>query len=234
MFPGDYLELLGIVDWQDELNGLDRTLAERGEGLSGAAFAGDDLDRATRALGDAGLAVGPPKDLERTIEAAEGELRPRFRLLPLPGDATPGLNAFVCRHETPELVWQPPWTEQPNGARGIAGLTVAVEDPGAVAMPYADLFGFQAVTNTDNLVSVDCGGCRLRFTDADGLLALHPQARAYTSPPRPGPVAVQIEVADKAATAALLQHTGVAFERDRDGPLHVPAEEACGVMLDFV
>nr|WP_274610969.1 VOC family protein [Rhodovibrio sodomensis] len=234
MLEQGYLELLGIVDDSQFLNGLDGTLATRGEGLSAAAFTGADLERSARLLRDSNVDVGAPQDLKRTIEASGGELLPRFQLLHLPREATPGLPAFICKHLTPDLVWQRSWIDQPNGARRIAGLTVVVDDPGAVAVPYADIFGFRSVTNTDNLVSVDCGGCRLRFTDADGLLALHPQARAFTSPPRPGPVAMQVEVADKAATASVLQAGGVAFERDRDGPLHVPASEANGVMLDFV
>jgi catechol 2,3-dioxygenase-like lactoylglutathione lyase family enzyme len=234
MLEQDYLELLGIVDDSQFLNGLDKTLATRGEGLSAAAFIGADLERSARLLRESNVAVGEPQDLKRTIEASDGDLLPRFQLLHLPRDATPGLPAFICKHLTPDLVWQRGWTDQPNGARRIAGLTVMVDDPGSVAVPYADIFGFRSVTNTDNLVSVDCGGCRLRFTDADGLLALHPQARAFTSPPPQGPVAMQVEVADKAATANLLKANGVSFERDRDGPLHVPARETGGVMLDFV
>ncbi|WP_156092566.1 VOC family protein [Rhodovibrio salinarum] len=234
MLEQGYLELLGIVDHSQFLNGLDETLATRGEGLSAAAFAGDDLDRSAGLLRETDVNVGAPQDLQRTIEADSGDLLPRFQLLHLPRTATPGLPAFICKHLTPELVWQPGWTDQPNGARRIAGLTVMVEDPGAVAVPYADIFGFRSVTNTDNLVTVDCGGCYLRFTDADGLLALHPQARAFTSPPPQGPVAMRVEVADKAHTASVLQANGVSFERDRDGPLHVPAAEAAGVMLDFV
>ena len=234
MLERDYLELLGIVDDSQFLNGLDETLATRGEGLSAAAFAGADLDRSAGLLRESGVQVDEPQDLKRTIEAADGELLPRFQLLHLPRPATPGLPAFICKHHTPELVWQRGWSDQPNGARRIAGLTVMLEDPGAVAVPYAEIFGFRSVTNTDNLVTVDCGGCRLRFTDAEGLLALHPQARAYSSPPPEGPVAMQVEVADKAAAANVLQANGERFERSRDGMLHVPAAEAGGVMLDFV
>jgi catechol 2,3-dioxygenase-like lactoylglutathione lyase family enzyme len=234
MFPDDYLELIGIVDPEQFVNNLDRHLETQGEGLLGAALAGDDLDAAARELRARGHDVGDPQALERTLDMPDGELRPAFRLLHLPQAATPGLRAFICKHLTPELVWQPPFLEHPNGARRIAGLTVVVEDPGTVAVPYAELFGFRRVTNTDGLVSVDCGGCVLRFCDADRLLALHPQARRLTSPPPEGPIAARIEVADKAATARYLERRGVAFERDRDGPLHLPAEEACGVMVDFV
>ena len=234
MFPDDYLELLGIVDPDQFVNGLDTVLEDRGEGLLGAALAGVDLDRAAELLRAADVDVGAPQDLKRTLELESGDALPAFQLLHLPSEATPALRAFICRHLTPELVWQASWTEHPNGARRVAGLTVVVQDPGAVAVPYADIFGFRAVTNTDNLVTVDCGGCQLRFTDADGLLALHPQASALTSPPPEGPIGMQIEVADKATTARLLSDRGVPFERDRDGPLHVPSAQACGVILDFV
>ena len=234
MFPNDYLELIGIVDPSQFVNKLDEFLERRGEGILGAAFAGRDLTRSAELLRAPNVTVGEPQDLKRTLELDDGDVLPRFQLLHLPPEATPSLRAFICRHLTPELVWQAPWLEHPNGARRVAGLTVVVDEPGAVAVPYADIFGFRAVTNTDNLVTVACGDCLLRFTDPDGLLALHPQARALTSPPPEGPIAMQVDVADKAATASLLSARGVSFERHRDGPLHVPASEACGVMLDFV
>ena len=115
MLERDYLELLGIVDDSQFLNGLDATLATRGEGLSAAAFAADDLDRSAKLLRESDVNVGDPQDLKRTIEAKGGDLLPRFQLLHLPRDVTPGLPAFICKHHTPELVWQRGWSDQPNG-----------------------------------------------------------------------------------------------------------------------
>lgn len=234
MFPGDYLELLGIVDPAQFTNNLDVFLAEHGQGLLGAALAGDDLDAVAAHLEALGRPGDGPKALKRTLELPGGDALPEFRLLHLPASASPGLRSFVCRHLSPEIVWQPAWTEHPNGARGVAGVTVVMEEPGAVALPYGELFGFEAVRNTDNLVEVTCGDCVLRFTDHAGLTARHPQAAAL-GPPRPaGPAAMEIAVADLTATAAYLRRHGAPFEHGGDGRLHVPPEAACGVVLDFV
>lgn len=234
MFARDYLELLGIVDATQFTNNLDTFLAEHGEGLLGAAFAGDDLDAIARHLDELGKPGDGPKDLKRTLELPSGDALPRFQLLHFPAEATPGLRAFVCKHLTPDIVWQPAWLVQPNGAQRIAGLTIVVEEPGAMAVPYGELFGLQAVRNTDNLVEVACGQCVLRFTDREGLAARHPQTRDLPAPMQPGPAAMEIAVAELPATAAYLRNRGVAFERGRDGRLHVSPDDACGVALDFV
>ncbi len=232
MFPDDYLELLGIVDSSQFVNDLDHFLASYGEGLLGAAFAGDDLAALARRLSELGWVSEGPRDLKRILELPEGDARPGFKLLFPPPEATPGLRAFVCKHLTPEIVWQQPWLEHPNGARGIAGLTVVVDEPGAVATAYADLLGHAAVQATDNLVEAHCGACCLRFTDAEGLRERHP--RASTAPLATGPMAMEIAVADLAATARHLDRAGVPHSRGPEGRLQLAADQACGVLLDFV
>ncbi len=235
MFANDYLELLGIVDPAQFTNNLDTFLADKGEGLLGAAFVGEDLDRAAAALAEKGVKTDGPQQLKRTLELPDGDVLPEFRLLHLPPETTPGLRAFLCRHLTPELVWQPQWLDHPNGATHVAGLTVVVDDPGTLARAYADLFGAEAVKTTDRLFKATCGLCRLRFTDPDGLAALHAQANTpRTSTPQRGPVAMEIAVRDLARTADVLHSAGVPFETGRDGRLHLAAEEACGVVVDFV
>lgn len=232
MFPEDYLELIGVVDASQFTNNLDSFLAQYGDGLLGAAFAGGDLSALAGRLGKLGLECEGPRELKRILELPEGEVRPEFELLYTPPEATPGLRAFVCRHLTPGIVWQTPWLSHPNGARRVDGLTVVVENPGSIAAAYADLFGVDALDATDNLVTVRCGTCRLRFTDAQGLRTRHPQAGPEQ--PETGPAAMEVAVADLGTAARRLETQGVAFERGREGRLHVPAKEACGVLLDFV
>src|SRR3546814_5983455 len=78
MFPGDYIELLGIVDATQFTNNLNRFLESR-EGLLGVAFASDDVALAGRALRQAGIQPGEERDLKRILEDPDGEVWPRFK-----------------------------------------------------------------------------------------------------------------------------------------------------------
>src|SRR3546814_6217505 len=83
MFPGDYIELLGIVDATQFTNNLNRFLESR-EGLLGVAFASDDVALAGRALRQAGIQPGEERDLKRILEDPDGEVWPHFKLLHMP------------------------------------------------------------------------------------------------------------------------------------------------------
>ncbi|MEE8350865.1 MAG: VOC family protein [Rhodospirillales bacterium] len=211
MFDGDYIELLGIVDASQFTNNLDKKLAESGEGLLSLCYATDDAEAAYEAL--KALGAEPPKPLSRALELPEGEVEPRFELVHLPPEATPGAPSFVIRHLTPELVWQPQWLDHANGAAGISSATVRVDDVEAAAHAYAKLFGRQAVS--EGVVRV-------------GNAHLYLQVGTP-----PGPVGFEVTVSDLGRTAAVLEKEGVAFEVE-DGSLKVAAGDACGVALVFV
>ena len=49
----------------------------------------------------------------------------------------------------------------------------------------------------------------------------------------PSVAALTLAVGDIAATARVLAHNAIAFDRDRDGSLIVPPTAACGVLLEF-
>ena len=232
MFPKDYIELLGIIDPAQFTNNLNRFLETR-EGLLGLAFASDDVSMAARALHRAGIVPGDMRDLKRVLEDPEGEVWPRFKLLHLPPEATPGTSAFVCQHLTPELVWQPGWTEHANGALGLIAMTSVVKDPSALAIPYAELFGFDRVRAGDGVVEVDCGGTWLRFTTAEMLGRLHPGLIGAPRLPTPWLAALRIEVADLARAATLLERAALPVHWDGKQVLRLPSAAACGVLLEF-
>src|SRR3546814_10918369 len=100
MFPGDYIERLGIVDATQFTNNLNRFLESR-EGLLGVAFASDDVALAGRALRQDGIQPGEERDLKRILEDPDGEVWTRFKLLHMPPESTPGTQAFICQHLTP-------------------------------------------------------------------------------------------------------------------------------------
>ncbi|HEY9536971.1 MAG TPA: VOC family protein [Kiloniellaceae bacterium] len=232
MFPGDYIELLGIVDATQFTNNLNRFLESR-EGLLGVAFASDDVALAGRALRQAGIQPGEERDLKRILEDPDGEVWPRFKLLHMPPEATPGTSAFICQHLTPELVWRPEWCVHPNGASGLIAMTSVVKDPSALAIPYAELFGFDRVRAGDGVVEVDCGGAWLRFTTAETLGRLHPGLIGAPRLPTPWLAALRVAVDDLGACATTLERNHMPVHWDGPRLLRVPAQAACGVLLEF-
>ena len=127
MFPSDYVELLGIVDPNDFVQRLDAFLARR-EGLMAAAFAPSGTpEQAYSSLLQRRLHPSEPRPLGRRLELAEGAVEPRFSLIALPENETPGLDCFVCAHLTPELMQAPgmaspsEWRRRHQGHSRIGG-----------------------------------------------------------------------------------------------------------------
>lgn len=232
MFAHDYIELLGIVDPTQFTNNLNRFLESR-EGLLGIAFASDDVALAGRALRRAGVAPGEERDLKRILEDPDGEVWPRFKLLHMPPEATPGTSAFICQHLTPELVWRREWCRHDNGALGLIAMTSVVKDPSALAIPYAELFGFDRVRAGDGVVEVDCGGTWLRFTTSETLGRLHPGLIGAPRLPTPWLAALRVAVDDLGRCATRLERNHMPVHWDDPRLLRVPAQAACGVLLEF-
>src|SRR3984893_17564398 len=109
MFPSDYVELLGIVDPNDFVQRLDTFLAQR-EGLMAAAFAPTGAPEEVRAaLIGRELHPAEPRSLGRQLELQEGTVVPRFSLISLPADETPGLDWFFLRPLNPGVAARPEW-----------------------------------------------------------------------------------------------------------------------------
>src|SRR5215213_6771538 len=119
MFGRDYLKLLGFVEPDEQSERLRSFLARR-EGPMRVAFApAGSVEEVAAAMSALGLHPSEPRALGRQLELPEGAVEPRFSLLSLPADETPGLDCFVCGHLTPELVRRPDWLTHSNGALGI-------------------------------------------------------------------------------------------------------------------
>ena len=228
MFPDDYVELLGILDPTQFVNGLDRVLATRGEGLLGLAWAGDpDGSRAT--LGER---MQEPKALSRLLELPEGTVEPRFRLAhPVDGSVFPALSAFVCRHLTPELLRRPAWLAHRNGARALEGLTVVCDDPPALADTYARVFGAGALHAGQGRLDVRAGPHTVRFLSTVRFARRYPGLTAPASTPAPTVMTVLVD--DLPATAQVLRVAEIPTVPVPGARLVVPPEAANGVVLEF-
>jgi hypothetical protein len=233
MFEQGYIELLGIVDSAQFTNNLDRFLARR-EGQMGLAFGTPDAEASARALSARGLSPSEPRDLARELELPEGTVLPRFKLVYLPADEAPALSGFLCQHLTPELLRRPEWLHHANGARRLVQVTTIVADTASLVAPYERLFGLASVTLTDAVLTVWVGRQRLVFATREDFEWMHPGAELPPEPDMPMPVMTTIEVSNLDATAACLDAGDVDFEVAAGGGLLVPAEQACGAILEFV
>lgn len=228
VFPRDYIELIGIVDPAGPPSRLTGLLAERGEGVIGAALAAASAEAAHASFAAAGLSPEPVAELRRPSE--HGELR--FRLVELPPAASPDLRLFVCQHETPELLRRPEHLEHPNGAVGLRSLVVVVDDPQARQAGLERLFGAGATASTDDVVAAFVGRHRLLFVTEQDLAFLHPQLDLAPGP-APRGAALSVEVRDLERAARLLERNGVDFAETADA-LQVPPACASGVALSLV
>jgi catechol 2,3-dioxygenase-like lactoylglutathione lyase family enzyme len=233
MFPTDYVELLGIVDPSDFVQRLDTFLAQR-EGLMALAFAPNaPAEDVYSALLDMRLHPSEPRPLGRLLELAEGAVVPRFSLIGLSENETPGLDSFICAHLTPELIRRPEWLRHPNGSNGIRAIHVLVENTSALLEAYDRLFGIQQVTTTDAVVSVHVGRHRIVFSTPDDFVTMHPAVDLDPAFPVPGIAALEIGVERRGHTAEYLRRLGIAVGEMPDGSLVVPAAEANGAILFF-
>jgi len=233
MFASDYIELLGIVDPNDFVQRLDAFLARR-EGVMAAAF-GPDLppEELRAALLRRQLHPSEPRALGRQLELPEGTVVPRFSLISLPSEETPGLDSFICAHLTPELMRRPEWLDHPNGAVGLESIHVLVENTAMLLEAYDRLFGIPQVTTTDAVVCVHVGHHRILLSTPDDFLTMHPTLRLDPDFPLPGIVSVELGVAGVEHTADYLTQWQIAWDEMPDGSLVVPTSEANGAILFF-
>ena len=231
MFQRDYIELLGVVDAAQGKGSLGAFL-DGSEGARGVAFATRGAAETSAALKQAGIAAGEPRDLTRQLELPEGTVLPRFKLVSLPAEATPGLHAFVCQQATPELVRRPSWLTHANGAVGLRGITVLVEATEPLRLAYERLFG-AGVNTTDDVLTVHAAPHRLTFVTPDDFTALYPEADVDVDRALPAIAAVTLASRDLALTADHLTQWQVAHEALADGTVLVQPADANGALLIF-
>jgi len=231
MFPRDYLELLGIVGKDVHSHRLGAFLAHR-EGIVGPAFAPAGSPEETRdALATLGLHPSEPRALGRQLELPEGTVVPRFSLINLPPEEVPALDCFICAHLTPELMRRPEWLDHPNGALGVKGIHVLVDDTDALRPAFEQLAGPDAITVEDGTLTVALGRHRLRFLPIAAFQARYPGHDLAADFPLPGVAALELAVSDRERTADYLTQWQIPFDELPDGSVSVPAREANGVLL---
>lgn len=232
MFPGNYVELLGIAEPGGYTAGLEETLRARGEGVHKVVLGIDDAGAAYASLVADGFAPQPVQSLKRELELPGGTVLPAFSLIHLPPEATPQASIFLCQHLTPALLRQPDWLPHPNGAERLSGIVVVVDDPPALETAYERLVGPGSTVRTDRMLAVRAGGETLLFATPDDLATLYPD---LDHPPVQTPyvAGMQFRVHNPDAAARWFGSAGVPHERSLDGTVLVPRASAHNCFLAF-
>ena len=231
MFARDYLELLGFVARDDYAHRLETFLRHREGAMSVAFRPAGSAEDAAAALTALGLHPSEPRALGRQLELPEGTVVPRFSLLTLPPEETPGLDCFLCGHLTPELVRRPEWLAHPNGVTGLRSVHILVQETAPLLPAYDRLFGMHEVTTTDAVASVQAGPYRLLFSTPDDFATMHPGVDLDPDFPLPGIAALELAIAHRDATADYLAQWQIAYDEMPGGSIAIPAEEANGTVL---
>ncbi len=130
---------------------------------------------------------------------------------------------------------QPAWLAHPNGAVGIASVTVAVEEPGSLVEPMAQVFGSTNLTETDDTLAVHTGHGVVLFATHDDLDMLHPHLETLAvDDSSPTLATLSLEVRDLDRPRPGSTSTTIPYCRGRRGAIGVGPDLTHGVMLEFV
>jgi len=236
VLESDYLELLGFDPAGETVR---PDLLAWPAGLNGLVFGLEQPEDLYSELRERGVSVDPVQSFSRPVNLGGGVSQDaRFRVVRLRAGTASFGRVYFCHHLTPELIWRPEWRGHPNGARSIAGIQIAVRDPGAAAELLTSMFGTEAMrpgpdgpnrswTLAAGPVSVDFVTPE-ELSERYGDFAPDPAGRAdYMA-------ALTLRTASLAAAAQALEAGGVAAARIEERRIVVPASAAMNVALEFV
>ncbi|MGG1948919.1 VOC family protein [Trinickia sp. NRRL B-1857] len=224
MFANGYLELLAVRTPHPVTAYFSRFL-DHGDGAAAMVVATDNAQALHRDWRAAGVPVAEPFDFSRPVQTARGDALARFRITQVDTAYTPGGLVFACEHLTPELVYSPDETMHPNGATGLAAVTVSVASAQleAVADRYARVLAASTATSGEAERSIRCGDVDVQLDDTAS--EAKPGTAPYVS-------ALTFAVRSLDALTNTLHRNGVATKRSGD-TLSVDGAIVHGVTLRF-
>lgn len=236
VFERDYLELIGFPPAGQAIRA---DLLESPIGLDGLVLKAGDTEGIHRELVARGFPAGAPQPLARklTLPGTSVEQEARFTTVRFPRGALQGGRLYYCRHETPHLIWHPPFQSHANGAVGIASFTIAVPEPAAEAAKYERILDTRAKIGTEGSASLQLGQTTLELmtpaTLRSTLGALACDAADADGNARDAYMAmVTIKVSNPGATQNVLQRGG--FSPARLGErIVIAASEAMNCTVAF-
>jgi hypothetical protein len=224
MLRNGYLEMLAVVD--PNLHSSARALIAKYEGTHIVAFNCDKADEAMRMLKERGATATGPINLQRGLEVLATGRSATAKFLNIYADSGlyPEARFLIIEHVTPELLWQPEYLDQPNGAIGLEEVFLCVDDPSAVLGKLKQLVGGEATPDSLRLSS----GSLFVLSPAE-LKKRIPGAADIRTPFVAG---FTVTVADIDKTGRLLRDSKIDVVAGKDA-LWVGAEDVCGAAVCF-
>ncbi len=205
MLPRGYIEVLFKTADTTLGRELDSALG-RYTGLHLAAFAVADAAKEHQRLAGNSFRVRPSVQMERPVDIEGGQGTAAFTVARVEASEMPEGRIQMLTHRTENTVWQPRWLTHPNGALGLAGLTIVVADVGEAAARFARFCGRAAQPSPlGQTIVLDRG--RLDFAGADTFARMIPE---IPIPSLPFIGAYTIRVRSIPAIQTMLAGAGVA------------------------
>lgn len=200
---------------------------DRYEGLHLLAFSSSDVPGEVPRLKEAGFRPDTPVDMRRKLEIDGKTAEARFSVLRQPPEIMPEGRVQWCAHHTPEYVWEPGRTTQPNHIDALTGALWVVDDVAEVLDRYSRYLRKPTTAKANGKGRIDLERGALLFATPQAAADMLPGLKAPTTPYG---AAVYLRSSDLDATEAFLRAAGVGSRRDGDY-LIVDRSEALGVML---
>jgi len=155
-----------------------------------------------------------------------GEVEVAFSLAFAASPALPEAGFFVCQQHFPENFWSRAAQVHPNGALGVAELTLVCDEP-AAATPFLAAFLEAPGRPIEGGVAFAADGTHVECVTSEAYAALYGAAPAGA-----GLAAIRIAVADLDVAQKRLDQASVAFVR-RERELVVSPATAMGAAIIF-
>ena len=236
-FGGAFLELIGLAEGFAAPAATEPTFPFAGfvaaylagrEGLAMMVMRSADAEADRRGFKAAGIGGFARFDFGRKGRRPDGrEVEVAFSLAFAASPALPETGFFVCQQHFPENFWSRAAQVHPNGALGVAGLTLVCEAPDRVE-PFLAAFLDAPAQPIAGGAAFAADGTRVECVTPEAYSALYGAPAAGL-----GLAAARIAVADLEATERRLSEAGIVVRR-RAGMAIVDAEATMGALVAFV
>lgn len=241
-FRHSFIELLGVVDrdalvptsdTQFSFGAHNAEFLRRREGLSMLVLSTDDARADADTWRARGLRVYEPDHWSRKATLPDGsETTVAFTLAFVVDPLMPEMAFFSCQQHNPEAFWKPEYQAHPNGATGIAGVTLVAEEPVRHREFLAALLDDADIDEDADALTLRTAHGTISVLTAAGFAARFPGVRPVGGSRGAVLMAAGIEVADLERAGRSLEENRIPFSVG-DSAIHVDADHCCGLVLEL-